>query len=64
MQAAVSARRHRSLDKRELLPRIGAREQALDADPKKHEDLGVPVMDGREGGHAELEFRREGEWLS
>jgi hypothetical protein len=43
---------------------LGTREQHLLADPEKYEDLAVPVMDGRKGGRAELEFRLGGDWLS
>jgi hypothetical protein len=35
---------------------LGTREQHLRAGPEKYEDLAVPVMDGRKGGHAELAF--------
>ena len=49
-RAASSPRRVR-IDRRYRRSRAD-----LHADPEKHEDLGVCVMNGREGGHAELEF--------
>jgi hypothetical protein len=49
-RAASSPRRVR-IDRRYRRSRAD-----LHADPEKHEDLGGCVMNGREGGHAELEF--------